>query len=101
MRSSRRVSSLTQRPSVADVERAGGVVGRAAAGVGGAACATTRKTMSVRPIVTVESGGSAASTTLRPFEERAVGGLHVAHHGALAVPQDLDVLAARAGSRRS
>src|SRR3546814_7596769 len=32
-----------------------------------AACGTTRKTMSVRPIVTVESGGSGASDTFRPF----------------------------------
>ena len=57
MRSSRRVSSLTRsgppsRTSNARVASSAGI-----GGLGGAACATTRNTMSVRPIVTVESGG--------------------------------------------
>ena len=46
----------------ARVASAAEVVGR-----GGAACAMTRKTMSVRPIVTTESGGSGASAIFVPF----------------------------------
>ena len=67
MRSSRRVSSLTAAALRRGRRRRGWRRRPGIGGRGGAACATTRKTMSVRPIVTVESGGSAASTTLRPF----------------------------------